>query len=260
MTNPIEEYLGKDHYPNLHWIPEIPVSWAIPAKPGMAFCKPTMANSKLVINNVLYEFNNLGYRSNFDYIIEDLKDRKIILLLGDSDVLGFGIDVAHIFSTEIAKNLPEYCVMNLGIIGLSSDAMARIGVQVILALQSAVKHTCVLWPLASSREVVSKKFRAGVNPNSKILPNKDWFTHIDWVSNNYNYHKNRLLLEQTSLANKACFHDLMINRYNKNSPVTYNLHSSPETNAFKFTTYTEFTAETHLAIANYYIEKIKNLD
>jgi hypothetical protein len=126
--------------------------------------------------------------------------------------------------------------------------MARVGTLSMLALGSAVKHVCVLWPVPSLREFVSKKFQSGVHTMSDLVPYTNWWDHIDWVSNNYNYQKNRILLEQTAANNGAKYHDLIINRYDKNNKVTYNTIGI----------FTELTAESHLAIANYFLRKIHN--
>ena len=69
-----------------------------------------------------------------------------------------------------------YCVVNLSIPRLSSDGVARVGVQAMLALGTAVKHVCVLWPIFSLREFVSKKYSATVYLTNQDLPYEDWWT------------------------------------------------------------------------------------
>lgn len=254
----IESVLGKDHLPNLHWKAEIPAAWSILTRPGINLCRPEMANSVVTLDEgIPYKFNNLGYRANFDYDIELLKKQNVILVLGDSDTSGRGVKYHDMYSSRISKQLNDFCILNLGIASISPDGMARIGVQTLLALQSAVKHVCVLWPIFSNREFVSKTFASGTHPSSKHVPYADWFDHIDWVGNNYNYQKNRILLQQTALANGAKYHDLIINRYDKKSPITYNEVHSPEGPYAKETTFTEFTPESHTAIANYYLRMIR---
>ena len=253
----IEQALGRDRFPNLHWNAEIPAAWSIISRPDIPLCKPTMANSVITLNEgVQYKFNNLGYRSTFNYDLAELKDKNIVLLLGDSDTVGRGVVAEDMYATKIGNQLLDFCVLNLGVASISSDGMARIGVQTILALGSAVKHVCVLWPIPSNREFVSKKFASGIHVASNHLPYADWYDHIDWVSNNYNYQKNRILLEQTTKAAGAQYHDLLVNRYDKSSPITYNLIRSPGSNVKKETIFTEFSPESHTAIANYFVKKI----
>jgi hypothetical protein len=128
--------------------------------------------------------------------------------------------------------------------------MTRIGVQSLLALAPAVKHVCALWPVLSLREFVSKKFKCGIHNISTYLPYEDWWDHIDWVSNNYNYQKNKIMLEQTVLSAGAKYHDLIINRQDKNTPTTYTSIQGGE--------FTELSTESHAAVAQYFIRKIKN--
>jgi len=244
----IEYYLGKDRLPNLHWKAAIPEAWSIlPHPEPMLLCGPDLHNTTVHINNIDYYFNNLGYRSNFDFDVAKLKNKKIILVLGDSDTSGKGLNFEDMYSTKIQSNTDD-CVMNLAIPGLSADGMSRIGSLSILALGSAVKHVCVFWPVASLREFVSKKFKSGVHNLSTVTPYSNWWDHIDWISNNYNYQKNRLLLEQTTSNIGAQYHELIINRYDEKNKVTYNQNGI----------FTELTAESHTAIAQYYLRKINN--
>lgn len=248
LAEQIEYYLGKDRLPNLHWTPTIPNAWEIPPRPGMGLCNSLAHNITLTLDDIDYHLNNLGYRANFDFNINELKSKDIILVLGDSDASGRGVAFDDMYSTKIQQET-ELCVVNLGIPGLSPDGMARVGVQAMLALGSSIKHVCVLWPVMSLREFVSKTFKSGTHTHSENVPYETWWDHIDWVSNNYNYQKNHALLEQTTLNAGAKFHDLMINRYDKTTPTTYTLVDN---------TFTEFTADSHTAIAQYYLKKIQN--
>jgi len=247
----IEYYLGKDRLPNLHWQPEIPKAWEIlPRLNNPNLCNPSIHNITVTVGDgIEYRFNNLGYRSNFDYNLDELKNKDLILILGDSDAMARGVDYNSMYSSRI-QCLTDLTVVNLGIAGLSPDGMTRIGVQSILGLGSAVKHVCVLWPIFSLREFVSKTYKGGVHKATEDKPYDNWWDHIDWVSNNYNYQKNRILLEQTTKNTGAQYHDLIINWYDKKSPNTYN---TMKNGAFK-----AFTVETHNAIGNYFIKKINN--
>lgn len=248
LPSQIEYYLGKDRLPNLHWKSTIPESWAIPPRTsGMQLCNPDAHNKTITIDSIEYSLNNLGYRSAFDYDVDQLKTKKLILLLGDSDTFGRGSNIEHLYATKIQMSV-EYCVLNLGIPGISADGIARVGVQSMLALGPAIQHVCVLWPMFSMREFVSKTFKSGVHNISPNVPYADWWDHIDWVSNNYNYQKNKILLEQTALSISANYHNLIINRNDPNSLIQY----------VKSGLFTEFSPDSHTAIANYFIRKINN--
>ena len=241
----IEYYLGKDRLTNLHWRPELPHIKTIPPRTDV----PIPFSRTFMLDGVSHTVNNLGYRANYDYNFKELKTKKIILLLGDSDTFGRGVEFSELYSTKM-QNKTTYHVLNMGVPGTSNDGMTRVGVKTLLALQQSIEHVCVLWPVQSLREFVSKQFESGVHNLSTTVPYQDWWDHIDWVSNNYNYQKNRILLEQTTLNVGAKFHDLIINRYDKNSTVTYN--------SFRNNEITELTADSHTAIAEYFLRKINN--
>lgn len=250
LEQQIEYYLGKDRLPNLHWTAEIPTAWQIPVRRGEVnqLCNPDIAGKTYHLDGISYKFNNLGYRSDFEYNVSVLKKKNLILLLGDSDTFARRIEFDQMYSTKL-RQLTNYYVVNLGVPGISADGMVRIGAQTILALGSAVKHVCVLWPVPSIREFVSKKYSYNVHNFSDLTPYKDWWDHVDWVSNNYNYQKNRLLIEQTSKNHGAQYHDLFINRHAKNTPIGWTTDPSEQ--------YIELDEISHTAIANYFLRKIE---
>lgn len=259
LAEKIEYYLGKDKLPNLHWKPNIPTAWSIITRPGIQLCNEHMANTVVTLEEgIPYKFNNLGYRSSFDYDVEFLKDKNVILLLGDSDTMGKGVRYHDMYASKIIKSVDDYYVVNLGIASLSADGMTRIGVQSMLALTSAIKHVCTLWPIHSTREFVSKTFSSGIHTASTHIPYRDWYDHIDWVSNNYNYQKNHILLEQTSKSIGAKYHELLINRHDKKSNVEYQTVISSASEYSHEVEFTEFTPDSHSAIANYFLRKINN--
>lgn len=251
LEKQIEYYLGKHQLPNLEWQPKIPNSWDIPTRPNIILCSPTSHDTTITLKEgVPYTFNNLGYRSNFDFDLDKLKNKNIVLILGDSDTFGRGVYFDDIYSSKIQKSV-DYCVLNLGVCSVSPDAITRIGIQSMLALGSAIKHVCVLWPIFSLREFVSKTFKSGVHTlQTDNIPYANWWDHIDWVSNNYNYQKNRILLERTALSVGAQFHDLIINRNDKSVPTTFYPMDGGR--------FTELSTETHHAVANYFLRKINN--
>lgn len=240
----IESQLGRDHLPNLHWQPVIPNTWDIPARHNSTFQSPT--TKQININGIDYQLNNLGYRANFDFT-DALKSEEVVLLLGDSDTFGRGQPLQEIYSTKMQRQT-SYCIVNLGVSGISPDGMTRVGVQSMLALGNAVKHVCVLWPVFSLREFVSKNFACGVHNTSDYVPYADWWDHIDWVGNNYNYRKNKILLESVAQSIGAKYHDLIINRYDKDSPTQYVQDGQ----------YTELNGVSHTAVANYFLKLISN--
>ncbi len=248
----IEYYLGKDRLPNLHWQARIPNTWDIPPKiSGMSLVNSNSYSTTITLDEgIPYRLNNLGYRSMIDYD-EQLYNKDLILAVGDSDTFARGVEFDQMYSSHIQKNT-GYTVLNLGIPGISSDGAARVAVQSMLALKSAVKHVCVLWPIFSLREFVSKTFQCGTHAKGDHVPYKDWYQHIDWVSNNYNYQKNRMLIKHTAEAVGAQFHDLIINRADKNNNITYITVRSAGSS------FTELDANSHEAIANYFVRQIHN--
>ena len=104
----------------------------------------------------------------------------------------------------------------------------------------------------STREFVSKKFQGGIYTEANETPYTDWWEHIDWVSNNYNFQKNKTLLSAVAASASVQFHDLMLNReanrvdgmFTKLPSLTLNL--------------TQLTKESHTAIGRYFIRKINN--
>ncbi len=247
----IEYYLGKDRLPNLHWQARIPATWEIPPKhTGMALVNDSSHDRTVTLaEGIPYTLNNLGYRSTFDYVLDELKTKKLILILGDSDTFARGVWANDMYSAKIQQHT-DRLVLNLGIPGLSGDGATRVGVQCLLALGSVVEHVCILWPGFSLREFVSKTFRCGTHTQGDHVPYTDWYQHIDWVSNNYNYQKNRLLLEHTARAQGAQFHDLIINHSDKKNHVNFiTVHSGNQT-------YTELDSDSHTAVAQYFLKKI----
>lgn len=250
QSQKIEYYLGKNSLPNLHWNSCIPAMWDIPARVDThGFHSERMKNKEIHDINfpeVKYLFNNLGYRSHFDYT-DDLKNKSVILILGCSDAFGQCVNFQQIYSTVLQENLPEYTILNLAVAGASPDSATRIGVQTIQYLGSNIKHVCMLWPVFSLREFVSKTFKSGVHTlNNSNVPYNNWWDHIDWVSNNYNYRRNKLLLSNSARAINAEYHDLIINRNDHKVPYDY----------ISFNEYTALGPLTHQAIANYFYKKI----
>jgi hypothetical protein len=251
IVDQIEYCLGKDSLPNLFWKPAIPNAWDIVTRKGIQLTGPTVHDTVLEQFGISYKFNNLGYRSNFDYNVEDLKTKELVLVLGDSDGLGRGVEFDSIFSSIIQQNV-DYTVVNLSVPSLSADGLARIASNSIHALGPAVKHVCVLWPGMSTREFVSKKFQGGIYTEANETPYADWWDHIDWVNNNYNFQKNKTLLAAVVANSSAQFHDLLLNR--EANRVDGMFTKLPSLNL----RLTQLTRESHAAVGRYFIRKIHN--
>lgn len=253
LAEKIEYYLGKDHLPNLHWKSELPKMWDISARQNTHIhrCKEQIAHAVLndPVTNTEYRFNNLGYRSNFDYT-DDLKNKKVILMLGCSDTFGRFVEYDKTYSYLLQQAMGnDYMVCNLGVPGGSPDQSVRIGCQMIGYLRSAVTHCSIFWPGFSLREFVSKKFCAGTYLADKdAVPYADWWDHIDWVSNNYNYQKNRLLIQSMCSANNTVYSDLIVNREDTRVPFDFMQNG----------TETVFGEQSHRAIAEYFYKKFVN--
>jgi hypothetical protein len=243
----IEYFLGKDRLKNLYFNSTIPAAWTIPAR---------VHNLSPVINSntvgffsgdtIEYYYNNLGYRSTFDYVLDELLEKRIILCLGDSDSFGVGVDYANIWPNLIDT---DAIVLNLSIPGISLDGITRIATQTIQALGNNIDTVLIHYPPMSLREVVSKKYKGGVHTHRNYnLPYADWWDHIDWQSNNYNFNKNRLLLENVSARYNIEFYDLYINRADAKVPYDF----------VEYGVYSSIGPHTHRAIANYFNRKINN--
>ncbi len=196
--------------------------------------------------DALYKFNNLGYRSNIDYT-DDLKNSRVILMLGCSDTWGRFVEYNKIYSELVQQQMPDSVVVNMSVPGGSPDQITRLGVQTISYLKSAITDVCMFWPGFSLREFVSKSFKSGTYIlDQDNVPYKDWWDHIDWVSNNYNYQKNKILIESICQAHNINYYDLIVNREDTVVPFDY-IPNGPET---------VFGEVSHCAMANYFYKKI----
>jgi hypothetical protein len=255
-TERIEYYLGKDRFRDRFWQNSLPRQWDIPARGNnkYQFFTPQAGNSVFTDKRDLgteYRINDYGYRNHYDFGDLDLDGQKVIACFGCSNVYGSCVDYEDIWTTLLQKQLgDEYLVMNFGVPSLSNDGIARIGYRAMMALSGHVAAACVLWAPSSLREFVTKKFQSGVHIlDNNHLPFDDWWEHIDWVSNNYNYGKNRALLESTSAAIGCDFVDLMINLDDKKY----------QFDLIEFGNYHAIGKNTHRAMADWYYKKLKRI-
>lgn len=233
----IIDYLGKDNLKNKFFNKQIPATDFIPARPNTE-------QFKWAGDTTEYRYNALGYRSNIEYTTNV---DQVILCLGDSDSFGIGINNDNIWPTLIQQET-NTTVYNLSVLGASVDSLTRIAVQTIQALENKVVAVLMHYPPMSLREFVSKQYKGGVHTHRNYnLPYADWWDHIDWQSNNYNFNKNRLLLENICLRFNIKYFDLHINREDPKVPLDFN----------EYGVYSCLGPKTHRAIANYFIKKLQ---
>jgi len=241
----IEYYLGKDRLRNLYFDAEIPTAWSVPAR--IQNPAPIIKASSVGFFNgdsTEYHYNNLGYRSQFDYVLEELLEKRTVLCLGDSDTFGIGVEHDKIWPSLLDT---DATVLNLSVPGISIDGLARIVAQTIQALGNTVDAVLIHYPSMSLREFVSKRYKGGVHTHRNYnLPYADWWDHIDWQSNNYNFHKNRLLMENICARHDVDYYDLYINREDKKVPFDF----------VEYGVYSSIGPHTHQAIANYFNRKL----
>lgn len=244
----IEYYLGKDSFKDRYFkTKEFPLA----AGEITTTVDHTHISETVHINswypNIEFAFNNVGYRSSFDYTFESLKDKKVILCMGCTDTVGLHHDVGNIWPSLIHSN-DDYVVLNCGVIGAGADTVTRLAVSIVGGLGDAVKHICVLWPHNNRREFVSKQYTRMVTSHDVLaVPYEDYWDFIDWKSDNYNLHKNTHLIRNLCAANQIQLHDLNINRFDKKVPFDYS------------TRFFALGTNSHIAIANYFNRKIEGM-
>ena len=74
----------------------------------------------------MLQTNSAGLRSDRDYPLEKPKDRKRIILLGDSYTAGDGVSNGERFSDLLEKEYPHLDVMNFGVSGSGTDQQVLI--------------------------------------------------------------------------------------------------------------------------------------
>lgn len=238
----IEYYLNKDHHKNLYFKGGIPPAWQFP---GYHFDHKADASSTINRGHPI-ALNNLGYRSSFDYHVDALQDKKIILALGDSDTFGRSLPLQDIWPTLVANAFPDCTVLNLGLPGGAGDTISRIAVNISMVLP--VEAMLVLWAPHHRREVAKKGFERMVYrspiPGEDILPFAEYWDQIDWKANSYNFYKNKSLVESICVSHRSKFFDLDVNM------------DTPCIKDDFIGNYRSLGVNTHTAIANYFIKKL----
>lgn len=247
----IEYYLGKDKFKDKFFKPEFPFAYQDIHSDELTPEK--LKSTRLYINSwykdIPFDFNNLGYRSHFDFNLDELKGKNIILCLGCTDTFGMNVYYENAWPTVLSTDLKDYTVLNCGIIGASADTVTRIFTKISQVLSNDIKFACVLWPHNNRREFVSKEFTGIVTTHNKFnTPFDEYWDFIDWKSDNYNFFKNKHAIENLSAANDIKLFDLTINRFDKKVPFDF---SGP---------YYALGTNSHHAIANYFYKKIMGID
>lgn len=243
----IEYYLGKDKFKDKFFKGEFPFAYQdIASKDTITEDK---VSQRLFLNpwypDISFDINNKGFRSHFDFNLEELKGKKIILCLGCTDTFGMNVYYEQAWPTILGDRLKDYTVLNCGIIGASADTVSRMFIKISQVLADEVKFVCLLWPHNNRREFVSKEFTKVLTTfDINTTPYDEYWDFIDWKSDNYNYFKNKHLVENIAKANDIKLFDLIINRFDKKVPYDY---------AGKFFA---LGKNSHLAISNYFYKKI----
>ena len=247
----IEYYLGKDQFKDNYFYPHIPEAWEIEFcheqfKPGYQW--KDLKNTTVLADDIEFKFNNLGYRSNYDYTIESLRDKKNILCLGDSDTFGPFRHYNELWTSCLQELLPEYNIINVSMPGWAFDTLARTGVSIIKAIP--IEHVLVVNSSDGRREFISKNYKKIISKPSGItnVPYEEYWDFIDWQSNNYNHFKNDNLLKFATEAQGAKYINLIVNGIGKFAKFDGSKYATGM-----------FGPLTHRAMSNWFYKKIKNL-
>jgi hypothetical protein len=249
----IEYYLGKDGFKDIYFKPTFPKAYEIAPTSVM----PILLNGNtakdvklnLMFPELTFNINSYGYRSDFEFDIESLSGKKLVICFGCTDTFGLQHNVDKIWPTLLQNNIgSEYTVLNCGVVGAALDTVARQITKIARVKSLHIEAMCVLSPHPTRREFVSKEYTHIINIADKVyVPYEEYWDFIDWKSNNYNYHKNNQLIEGVCRANGIKIENLTIERFDKKSPWDY---KGP---------FFALGENSHLAISNYFTKKILNL-
>jgi hypothetical protein len=250
MKNIIEQSLGTTRHKNLYFKGKIPSAWEFE---GYHIKLQEYVNQHIAPIKETYTINNLGYNSTFDYDEQLLKQNNI-LCLGDSNTFGLLLKKELTWVSHLDKLLPDTNVLNLGLPGAGADTVTRICANTIDALKDKVQAVFVIWPPYLRREFASIKFQSMVykTPNNdETIPYPEYWDFIDWKSNSYNFHKNKILLSSICKANNILYEELEIN------------YDDPDIKedmikSYGQEEYTTIGFDTHHAVANYFYKKLRS--
>lgn len=255
----IEYFLGKDSFKNEYFkFTRLEHGYKI-NDTGMPYHALTSSQHTFTRNfgmenqsaDVTFHFNNLGFRDFIDYSIESLsKYNGLTLVLGCSDVCGPNLNYEDLAVTHMMAQFPaDHRVLNLGILGAAPDTVVRIAMNFCTLLNN-VKHVCVIWPNPRRREIVSVNGEFIIGAAGTMAGECGDITEtlanfIDWKSNSYNFHKNKIMLEQFCELKHISLSQLLINRNDSKVPFDY------------ASAYNAFGPLTNRAIANYFLKQIR---
>jgi hypothetical protein len=170
--------------------------------------------------------------------------------VGDSDVYGPYKHYEDLWCTQLQKKLPDYNIVPLGAPSWADDTLTRTTVCTIKALGNTIKHVCLMWPGPSRREFVKKDYKRILhNAAPTDIPYEEFWDHLDWVNNNYNYTRNQNLVKFICEAYGINLIDLLIITNGKNNEF--------EGDGDRFGNGI-FGTNSHVAFGNYFYKKIMN--
>lgn len=112
------------------------------------------------------EYNNFGFRDQ-DFITET-KEKKRLLVLGDSVSFGKGVTVEERYSSLLKDDHPNWEIWNLGLQGCTAECMARLlddyiidfkpDALIIQASGNDIDQT--LWKVATSKQIAAMSVEA----------------------------------------------------------------------------------------------------
>ena len=250
MKNIIEQTLGTTRHKNLYFKGNIPPAWEFNS---YHINLQNHTNKNISPIKETYTINNLGYNSTIDYDQQLLKQQNI-LCLGDSNTFGLLLKKELTWVSHLSELVPETCILNLGLPGAGPDTVTRIGVNTIAALKDHIRAVFVIWPPYLRREFASIKFQGMVykTPNNdESVPYPEYWDFVDWKSNSYNFHKNKILLSSICQANNITYADLEINYDDA-------VIKEDMVNSYGKEEYTTIGFETHKAVASYFYKKLNS--
>jgi hypothetical protein len=87
---------------------------------GIPYSRAFLGGASAEVKDFEVSLNGHGFR-DYDYSYDKPEDKKRIVILGDSFVMGLPLSFKDIFSKKLEKKLADWQVINLGIAGYSSD-------------------------------------------------------------------------------------------------------------------------------------------
>jgi hypothetical protein len=194
------------------------------------------------------KLNNCGFRNDFDFNIDELNRQRVILCLGCSDTMAPNLTDDALWVNIMRKQLPEdVVVLNLGLMSAAPDTITRLIVNYTTLIRSTT-DVCVIWPNVARREVANKNFCKLFTARTprEFWQYEDKTKYLDYVSNSYNFHKNKIMCEALAHKNRFVLHDVYVNR----SDPRYNFDVASGLGAYG--------PESNIAFANYFYKKIMN--